>query len=79
MTLKQKLVTGYVVVAFIFAFYAVNFGPFQHKSFAYNLGRGIVWPFTIFPTMGIVLSVIVIGVYAAFVLMGSSGATAVDE
>lgn len=79
MTLKQKAITGYVIVAFIFAFYSHNFGPFQHYSFAYNLGRGVVWPFTIFSGMGVILSVIVIAAYAAFVFMGANSEAASEE
>lgn len=69
MTLKQKLITSYVATMFIVALYSSNFGPFQNQSFAYNLGRGLVWPFTIFPTMGTILSVLVIGGLIAFVVM----------
>lgn len=69
MTLKQKLITGYVALMFIVALYSSNFGPFQNQSFAYNLGRGVVWPFTIFPTMGTILSLLAIGGFIAFVVM----------
>lgn len=79
MTIKQKLITGYVIVAFIFAFYSRSFGPFQNYNFSYNLGRGLVWPFTIFSGMGVILSLIVIAAYAAFVFMGDNNTTSEEQ
>lgn len=60
MTLKQKLIAAYAGVAVLFALYASHFGPTQYRGFAYNLGRGLVWPVTIFPTLGTIISAIVI-------------------
>lgn len=79
MTLKQKLITGYAFLAFVVALYSSNFGPFQHESFAFNLGRGVVWPFTIIPTMGTILSVIAVGCVIAFVVLTKAAGESGEE
>lgn len=69
MTLKQKFISAYVVVAILFAIYASNFGPSQYESFAYNLGRGVVWPVVMFPTLGTIISGIIIVAFVAFITL----------
>lgn len=60
MTLKNKLIFGYIIVAFLFAFYTWIFGDTAHKSFFYNLGGGLVWIVKIFPELGGFLATIII-------------------
>jgi hypothetical protein len=46
--MKAKLIGGYLVISLIFGAWGYFFGPYQHRSFFYNLGVGITWPITIF-------------------------------
>ncbi|UGB37246.1 hypothetical protein [Frateuria soli] len=66
MTKKQKFWTAYFSIAFLFALYSNIWGETHYKSFAYNLGRGVVWPLAMFPAFGHFVGAIllVIGVLA---------------
>lgn len=68
MSLKQKLIYGYLVIAVLFALYGWLFGDTSHKSFAANLGRGIVWPVLIFPSLGVIIGGAVLVVVFLFVM-----------
>ncbi|MBN8263135.1 MAG: hypothetical protein J0M21_00600 [Xanthomonadales bacterium] len=50
--MKKYLIGGYAAVAFLFAIYGTLFGDFAYKGFAYNLGRAVVWPAIMFPSVG---------------------------
>lgn len=50
--MKKALIGGYAAIAFLFAIYGTLFGAHSHQGFAYNLGRAIVWPATMFPSFG---------------------------
>lgn len=50
--MKKYLIGGYAAIACLFAIYGSLFGDFSHKGFAYNLGRAVVWPATMFPSFG---------------------------
>lgn len=67
MTLKNKLIFGYIIIAFIFAFYTWIFGDTAHKSFAYNFGGGLVWIIKIFPELGGFLATIIIVLFISAV------------
>lgn len=60
MTLKQRLITGYLTIALLFGLYGWLFGDYNYRGLAYNLGRGITWPVTIFPALGWMIASIVI-------------------
>lgn len=60
MTLKGKLISGYLVIGFIYTLYSWLFTSYSHASFAYNLGRGLVWPGAMFPSFGAFIGVIVL-------------------
>ena len=34
----------YLVIGLLFAIYGNFWGDYDYKGFAYNLGRGLVWP-----------------------------------
>ena len=52
LTTKEMLIVAYLVIAAGFTVWNVFFGPDRHRSFAYNLGSSIVWPFQLFPILG---------------------------
>lgn len=52
MTNKQKIITGYALIAIIYTLYSWIWGAYSYRGFAYNLGRGICWPATILPGLG---------------------------
>nr|WP_230657892.1 hypothetical protein [Psychrobacter sp. I-STPA10] len=58
--IKAFLLTGYVSIGFIYAIYSNFFGQYQYKSFAYNIGRALVWPASMFPSVGKFLGGIVV-------------------
>lgn len=60
MKLKHKLIVFYVCFGILYALYAWMFGDTAHKSFAYNLGQGLVWPFVMFPAVGKAVGTIII-------------------
>ena len=63
---KQKLILAYCIIAILFGTYGWLFGQFKYHSFFYNMGRGIVWPVTVFPELGVIVGGIII---VAFVLL----------
>ena len=52
MSLKQKLIAGYFGIGVLVALYLTFFGQDRFHGFAYNLGKGIVWPAVMFPSLG---------------------------
>lgn len=69
MKLKHKIIIAYLIVGILYALYAWNFGDTAHKSFAYNLGQGLVWPAVIFPGLGkIIGGIIFIGLISLIIL-----------
>jgi hypothetical protein len=68
MTFKQKTIYTYFGIALLFSLYGWLFGPYSGRGFFYNLGKGIVWPVTIFPALGAVVGgIIMIAVIAVLV------------
>jgi hypothetical protein len=49
---KATLIGLYAVIGFFFAVYQHFWGKYNYKSFAFNLGQGIVWPAVMFPSVG---------------------------
>ncbi|EJN17419.1 hypothetical protein [Pseudomonas sp. GM80] len=60
MSLKGKIISGYLVIGFIYTLYSWLFGAYSHFSFAYNLGRGLVWPGSMFPAFGTFIGLIIL-------------------
>ncbi|OBX75971.1 hypothetical protein [Faucicola atlantae] len=42
----------YFGIGLIYALYSNFFGAYQYKSLVYNIGRGLIWPATMFPSFG---------------------------
>jgi hypothetical protein len=69
MNSPAKTIIGlYAVIGFFFAVYEHFWGAYSYKSFAYNLGQGVVWPAVMFPVVGQiiggVLTLVIIGAIA---------------
>ena len=72
LTLKKKIFLAYFSIAFLFSIYGWLFGAFKYRGFFYNLGKGIVWPVTIFPALGeIIGAIIIVAVVVAVLIFGN--------
>jgi len=60
MKFKQMLATGYVSIAILFGLYSSIWGHYHYKGFFYNMGRGLIWPFVMFPALGQLLALFII-------------------
>lgn len=45
----------YAALIGVFALYGTWFGDNAYRGFGYNLGRAIVWPTILFPSLGAVI------------------------
>lgn len=70
MSLKGMLISGYLLIGFVYAIYSWLFGFYSHSSFAYNLGRGFIWPAAMFPSFGAWLGGIIMVVVVMFITFG---------
>ncbi|MEQ1318611.1 hypothetical protein [Acinetobacter guillouiae] len=48
MQIKHYLIGIYVVIALLFSFYLKGCSATSNQSYAYNLGKAIVWPISMF-------------------------------
>ena len=58
----------YALLAVVFAIYGNWWGAYAYKGFAYNLGRGLIWPVIIFPVLGKIIGGIVLVVVIVLLL-----------
>ncbi|RYY78823.1 MAG: hypothetical protein EOO69_08965 [Moraxellaceae bacterium] len=58
--IKLWLIGIYATIGFLFAIYQHFWGYYNYKSFAYNLGQGIVWPAVMFPSVGKIIGALLI-------------------
>jgi len=68
MSTKAKIVLVYLALGVLFALYAWLFGDTSHKSFAFNLGMGIVWPVMLFPGLGKAIGAAIIVLFIGAVM-----------
>lgn len=61
--------TGYLTLAALFAVYGNIWGETHYKSFAYNVGRGLVWPVILVPALGNIIGAIVLVVVIIAILV----------
>lgn len=73
MPLKQRIISTYLFVALLFGTYGWLFGESKYRGFFYNLGKGVVWPVTMFPALGSILSAIFILAFVVGVLVFGKG------
>ena len=68
MKLKGLLISGYFAIGLIYALYSWMFGAYSNAGLAYNLGRSLIWPASMFPAVGTfiggILLVVIIGAIA---------------
>lgn len=48
MHIKRYLIGFYLVIALLFSFYLKGCSSTAHLSYAYNLGKAVVWPISMF-------------------------------
>lgn len=60
MKTSHIIITVYVVIAILFGIYGSLFGDYDYRGFMYNLGRGLVWPTIIFPSLGKIIGGIIL-------------------
>lgn len=59
---------AYLVVALGFTIYGTFWGEMHSRGFFYNLGRGLVWPFTAFPVLGKIVGGILAVVFVIWIM-----------
>lgn len=59
------LIWAYLAIALLFAI----FGGVEGRAFSYNLGRGLMWPAIMFPSLGKVVTGLLVIAMVAFVTM----------
>lgn len=67
MDIKQKLISAYLILVIAFATYGTFFGDFSNHGFFFNLGRGLLWPAIILPSLGWLIGAIIIIVFVVLV------------
>jgi|GEM_PF-2145355 len=46
--MKKQLITGYLAIAFLFSVLMWLFGEDSYRGYAYNAGKAVFWPISIF-------------------------------
>lgn len=68
--IKTGLISAYFVIGFL-CHLSTLLGQYSYKSFAYNIGQGLVWPAVMFPTVGKIIGGILILCLVGFLTMRS--------
>ena len=59
----------YVALIAVFAIYGTMWGDYAFRGFGYNLGRALIWPTILFPSLGKLLGgIVLLAVIAALTL-----------
>lgn len=69
--IKWILAGVYAFIGLLFAIYQHFWGYYNYKSFAYNLGQGIVWPAVMFPVVGQVIGGVITIAVIGYIVMKS--------
>lgn len=69
MSTKQKIINAYFVIGLLFALYEWKFGMYSYKGFFYNLGKGLIWPAVLFPSLGHIIGGVIILLFVVFVVV----------
>ena len=70
-SIKAWVIGGYFIIGFFFTVYQNFWGQYSYKSFAYHIGRGIVWPAVMFPSVGKFIGGIIILIIIALITLNS--------
>jgi hypothetical protein len=65
--IKEALIGFYVLIAILVCTYGTFFGDYAHKGVAYNLGRSLIWPAVIFPSLGHAIGGVLIVAFIAYI------------
>jgi ABC-type long-subunit fatty acid transport system fused permease/ATPase subunit len=68
-TTTHSIVALYIFIGIIYTFYSWIYGDTAHKSFLYNIGRGLLWPAVMFPIIGKIIGAIVVVIFVGLTLM----------
>lgn len=67
--IKALVIGVYAVIGLLVALYQHWWGYASHQGFAYNLGQGIVWPALLIPSVGKLISgLLLVGIIAVIVM-----------
>lgn len=67
---KVWLISTYCMIGLLYAIYQHFWGQYNYKPFFYNVGQGLFWPIMMFPTVGKIISgLLIVGI--VFYLMFS--------
>ena len=66
---KVNIAIGYFSIGLLYTFYSYFFGAGEYESFAYNIGKGIVWPASMFPIIGQILGGIILLAFLGYVVL----------
>ena len=69
--IKAWAIGGYFIIGFFFTVYQNFWGQYSYKSFAYHIGRGIVWPAVMFPSVGKFIGGVIILIVIALITLNS--------
>ena len=69
--IKAWLIGGYFIIGFFFTVYQNFWCQYSYKSFAYHIGRGIVWPAVMFPSVGKFIGGVIILIIIALITLNS--------
>jgi hypothetical protein len=67
MSLKRKLIYGYLIIAVLFVIGTLIFGTAPHNTIAVGIGNGLVWPAVMFPGFGKVIGALLLIAFLAFI------------
>lgn len=65
--------TGYLLIAAVVAIYGNIWGQTHYKSFAYNVGRALVWPVILIPALGKIIGAIILVIVIVAILVFVKG------
>lgn len=70
MGIKGKIISFYLLIAIGTSIYTSIWGDLAFKGAAYNIGRSIVWPVILFPSLGAVVGGVLIVVFVLWASLG---------
>jgi len=66
MNIKSTAFGVYFILAIGTSIYGSLWGDYNYKGFAYNIGRGLAWPFIWFPTLGAIVGGVLLLIFIVY-------------
>lgn len=66
----RVVLSVYVLLIFVFAIYGNWWGTYAYKGFFFNLGRSLIWPVILFPSVGKAIGLLVVLVVVGLLTFG---------